>query len=123
MAYVGPFTLLIPAGVKQNSSDVFAILDPDSGGAATFSVPLSANGQAPATYFGARTWLEEATADALMNMTTQQFLTYVKGLAAQRGRAQVASATAFKNALLMDNTMGFWEYIASQGLQQVVQPF
>ena len=38
MTYLGPFNLLLPAGVKQNGSDVFNILDPDGGGAATHHV-------------------------------------------------------------------------------------
>jgi hypothetical protein len=116
---VGPYNLIVPVGVLQNSSDVFNILDPDSGGSKTFSVRLSANGLEPATYWGASTWLEEATVNALKNMTTTQFKAYVDQVAAQRRRTPIGSITAFKNALLMDNTMSFWDFIASQGLQRI----
>lgn len=66
---IGPFALIIPNGVFQNSSDVFNILDPDSGGSASFSVPLSANGLPPVTHYGTNTWLEEGTITALQGST------------------------------------------------------
>lgn len=117
---IGPFNLLVPAGVLQNSSDVFTILDPDSGGAATFSVRLSASGAEPATYFGARTFLEEATYNALKNMTVTQFKAYVDQVAAQRGRTPVGSVTAFKNSLLMNEGSDFWAFVTAQGLRPIV---
>lgn len=118
MAYLGPFALIIPTGVKLNGSDVFNILDPDSGGAETFSVPLSADGLAPATYWGARTFLEDDTHNALTNMTTTQFKAYVDAKAAQRGRTPVGSITAFKNALLIDSG-DFWAFATANGLKRV----
>jgi hypothetical protein len=118
MAYVGPYNLIVPNGVLQNSSDVFSILDPDSGGAATFSVRLSANGQLPVTHWGARTMLESDTHNALANMDVTQFKAYVDQVAATRGRAPVGSITAFKNALLM-NQGDFWAFVTAQGLQRI----
>lgn len=118
---IGPYNLIIPAGVKQNSSDVFNILDPDSGGAATFSVPLEAGGVGPATHWGARTMLEPATVNALQNMTTTEFKTYVDQVAAVRGRSPVGSITAFKNSLLM-NEGDFWTFASANNLQRVVAP-
>lgn len=118
MALVGPYNLIIPNGIKQNGSDVFNILDPDSGGSATFSVPLSANGQNPPTYWGARTYLEEATVNALQNMDTTQFKAYVDQVQVQRGRAAVGSITAFKNALLMSQG-DFWAFVTANGLQPI----
>ena len=123
MALVGPYTLVISNGVLANSSDVFNILDPDSGGEATFTVQLSADGNAPATYWAAHTPLEQATVDALTTMTTTQFKAYVDQLSTQRGRTPVGSITAFKGSLRMsaagDNP---WTYIASLGLKQIIQP-
>lgn len=119
MAYVGPFTLIVPVGVLQNSSDVFNILDPDSGGASTFRVPLSANGQSPPTYYAARTQLEEATYNALANMTVQDFKTYVDQVAATRGRTPVGSVTAFKNSLIIGSA-NFAAALAAAGLQRIV---
>ena len=118
---VGPLNLLIPTGVLKNGSDVFTILDPDSGGANTFSVALSADGSAPATYYAARTYLEQDTFDALQNMTVTEFKTFVDAKATERGREPVGSITAFKNALLIDSGE-FWPFIAGQGLQSVIVP-
>ena len=120
--YVGPYNMLVPTGVLQNSSDVFNILDPDSGGSKTFSVKLSANGQEPPTYYGCRTMLEEATENALLNMNTTEFKAYVNELSVIRGRTPVGSVTAFKNSVLMNKTQSFWTYIASQGLQLIQPP-
>lgn len=104
MSWVGPYAVIIPNGVKQNSSDVFAILDPDSGGAATFNIPFSANGIDPPTHWGTFTLLEQATYDAL-KLSTTQFKAYLDALAQQRGRNQLASAVAFKNNVVIRNTV------------------
>ena len=118
---IGPYNLIVPNGVLQNSSDVFGILDPDTGGAKTFSVKLNATGLAsdPVTYWGCRTMLEESTVNALQNMTTTQFQTYVNTLAQARGRSQLASSVAFKNAVQMDNTKSFWDFATSLGLKRI----
>lgn len=122
MAYVGPFCLVIPNGVKQNGSDCWVVLDPDSGGASTFSVPLSANGQLPATFWACRTPLESATYDALTTMTTTQFKDYVNSLASTRGRGQVSGAS-FKNSIQISAANAdFNAYITSLGLKRIVEP-
>ncbi len=118
---IGPVNMIIPTGVKTNGTDVFAILDPDSGGNKTFSAALSADGLAPATYWGARTYLEDATYNALKNMTVTQFKAYVDQVSAQRGRTPVGSVTAFKNSLLMDDTLGFYAFATANGLKPVQQ--
>lgn len=120
MTWVGPYNLIVPNGVLQNSSDVFNILDPDTGGSKTFSVKISANGSDPVTFWGTRTLLDHTTVDALQNMTTQQFKDYIDQLAVQRGRTPVGSVTAFKNSLLMDNTMSFSAFVAANGLQRII---
>lgn len=120
MAYQGPYCMVISAGVKQNGSDVFNILDPDSGGGNTFSVPLSATGLAPITDWGTRTQLEAATFDALTTMSTTQFKAYVDSLQVQRGRIAVGSITAFKNNIRISAAdADFNAYIASLGLQRI----
>ena len=115
-------SLIVSSGVLNNSSAVFGVLDPDSGGASTFSVPLSADGQAPATHFGTYTMLEDETHDALVGMNTIEFLAYVNLLAMERGRAGLQSSVAFKNSLQIEdinNRVGFWAFIQSRGLQVV----
>jgi len=123
VAYTQPFILVIDNGVKQNSSDVFNILDPDSGGGNTFSVGLSATGIAPATSWACRTPLETATYNALKNMTVTQFKTYVDGLQVQRGRTAIGSVTAFKNNIrIYDAGQTFAQVLALEGLQRVDTP-
>lgn len=117
MSYVGPYNLIIPNGVKQNGADVFAVLDPDSGGAATFSVALSADGNLPATYWACRTLLQAQTYNALTQMDTTTFKNYVNSLAVTEGRGQV-SGVSFKNSLQIDSG-DFWTFIASLGLKPV----
>lgn len=118
MAYVGPYNLVVSNGVLLNSSDVFAILDPDSGGASTFNVALSANGQLPASHWGTRTLLQDTTHNALVNMNVTQFKAYVDQVAAERGRQPVGSITAFKNNVQIDGG-DFWAFVASLGLQAI----
>lgn len=116
---IGPFALIISAGVLKNGSDVFNILDPDSGGAASFTVALSASGVAPATHYGANTFLEEGTITALKGSNTA-FKAYVDQMAAERGRTPVGSITAFKGSLLMGEQGGnFWDFVAANGLKRV----
>jgi hypothetical protein len=120
VSYVGPYCLVVSNGVLQNSSDVFTILDPDSGGAGTFSVKLSASGTLPATHWGARTFLQPETLNALQTMDTTQFKAYVDQVAAERGRQPVGSVTAFKNNVAISAlNANFFTYIASLGLQLV----
>jgi hypothetical protein len=118
---IGPFNLVIPTGVLKNASDVFYILDPDVGGANTFTVPLSADGLDPPTYWACRTLLEEGTYNAMTNMTTQEFKTYVDELSVIRGRTPVGSVTAFKNSVQIDSG-NFRAFIASLGLVRIVPP-
>jgi hypothetical protein len=113
--YTDPKNLIIPDGVLKNGSDVFNILDPDIGGSKTFSVKLIRNSDGM-VFWGARTPLEEATFNALTNMTTTEFKTYVDQLAVARGRTPVGSITAFKNALLIDGG-DFRSFVEAQGMR------
>lgn len=117
------YCLVISNGVFQNSADVFNILDTDEGGRQTFSVRLSNDGGTTLTHWAAYTTLEPATYDALKNMTTQQFKTYVDQQAAIKGRTPVGSVTAFKGNLQMSAANADpWAYIASLGLVSWVDP-
>jgi hypothetical protein len=123
MATVGPYCLVVSSGVLQNSSDVFTILDPDTGGASTFSVKLSANGLLPATHWAAYTYLESDVYNALTNMTTTQFKAFVDAKAAEYGRTPVGSVTAFKNNVQIGGKGDPWAFIAGLGLLIVIEPF
>lgn len=114
----GPINIIVTAAVLANSSEIFGVLDPDSGGAATFSVALSPNGQANATHYGARTYLEERTYNALKNMSVAEFKTYCDMIAAERGRTPVLNVTAFKNGAVLDEG-DFWSFVAAQNLKPI----
>ena len=118
--YTQSIALIIPNGVKQNGSDCFAIIDPDSGGASTFSVALRTKGTTgAATHWGAYTPLLEAAYLALRDMTTNQFKDYVNQLGGQRGRGSVSGAS-FKNSLLMGEPgADFWAFVDANNLEQV----
>ena len=116
------YNLVISNGVLKNGSDVFNILDDDTGGAGTFSVKLNATGLEadPVTHWACRTPLQADVYNALTNMTTTQFKAFVDAKAAEKGRTPVGSITAFKNDLKI-NAGDFWAFIGSLGLK-IVQP-
>ena len=116
------YNLVISNGVLKNGSDVFNILDDDTGGAGTFSVKLNATGLEtdPVTHWACRTPLQDDVYNALKNMTTTQFKTFVDAKATEKGRTPVGSITAFKGNIQI-NEGDFWAFIGSLGLK-VVQP-
>ncbi len=120
--WTGRYAIVVSNGVLKNSSDVFHILDPDVGGAETFSVPLNASGD-PAddvTHWGAYSPLPVEVRDALLFMSTQEFKTYIDQRAQELGREPVGSVTAFQNDVQFSEEDGnFWDFIASLGLQRV----
>lgn len=119
---IGPIALIIPDGQKANANAVWGIFDPDFGGANTFSVPLSASSTAPATHWGANSYLEDATNNALRNMTSTQFKAYMDGLAADRQRT-APGAVGFKSSLIMGAVgQNFWEVATANGLKRVATP-
>lgn len=115
--YTQSVTLIIPNGVKQNGSDCFAIIDPDSGGASTFSVELRTKGTTGgATHWGAYTPLLETAYIALRDMTTTQFKNYVNTLKP----GQQVSGASFKNSLLMSEPgADFWAFVDTNNLEPV----
>lgn len=121
--HIGPFCLVISNGVFQNSADVFNILDDDHGGRETFTVRLSNDGGATLTHWAAYTPLQPDVENALRNMTTQQFKTFVDQKAIEKGRTPVGSITAFKNSLQMGQAQeNPWAFIAGLGLVAFNEP-
>ncbi len=120
--WTGRYGIVVSNGVLKNSSDVFHILDPDTGGAETFSVPLNASGD-PAddvTHWAAYTPLPVEVRDALLYMSTTEFKDYVDQRAQKFERDPVGSVTAFKNdAQFSAEGQDIWEFLASLGLQRV----
>lgn len=123
MGLIGPYILVISEGVKRNASDVFNILDPDSGGSNTFTIPLNITGSSlePTTYWAAYTYLEPVTVTALTTYTTIELKAYVDQLSVLRGRTPVGSITAFPNSLQMQegNPWGFFQQLGLQMVQEI----
>lgn len=120
--WTGRYAIVVSNGVLKNSSDVFYILDPDVGGADTFSVPLNASGsdQDDVTHWGAYSPLPVEVRDALMLMSTTEFKAYVDQRATELGGTPAGSVTAFKNDVQFSPEGGsFWDFIASLGLKRV----
>lgn len=114
----GPVNMIIAESVKNNSAEIFGVLDPDTGGAATFSVALSPSGNANATHYACRTYLEDRTYNALKNMNVTEFKAYCDQIAAERGRVAPNNVTAFKNGVVLDEG-DFWSFVAAQGLKLI----
>lgn len=118
--YVGPIALIVTEAALLNSSEVFNVIDEDGGGAQTFSVALSPNGQANATHWGCSTYLRPDVENALRNMSVTQFKAFVDAKAAERGRTAPNNVTAFKNALQMGQPgEDFWGFVAARGLKAI----
>jgi hypothetical protein len=112
--------MILSEATLANSSEIFAVLDPDAGGAATFSVALSPSGAANATHWGCSTYLEQRTYDALTTMNTTQFKAYCDQIAAERGRVAPNNVTAFKNGVVIGQVgEWFWDFATAEGLQAV----
>lgn len=117
---IGPVTLIVTEAALLNSSEVFNVLDDDTGGAKTFSVALSPSGSANATHWAARTYLQPDVESALRNMSTTQFKAFVDQKAAEKGRTAPLNVTAFKNSLQMSAPgADFWTFVAGLGLKLV----
>jgi hypothetical protein len=112
--------MILPESVKNNSAEIFYVLDPDAGGAKTFSVALSPSGAANATHWGCSTYLEQRTYDALTTMNTTQFKAYCDQIAAERGRVAPNNVTAFKNGVVIGQVgEWFWDFATAEGLKPV----
>lgn len=115
--YTDTVALIIPNGVLQNGSDCFELIDPDSGGQATFSVPLRLKGETGgATYWGASTQLLQTAYDALTTMTTAEFKNYLNTLKP----GKTVAGAAFKNSLLIGAPgQRFWSFVAANNMERV----
>ena len=116
MAYTDRAPIIIPDGAKNNADAVFSILDPDSGGAASFSSPVALLGN-PLLRVGWASYsqMEQETFDALTGLSNNAFLSYVNALATERGRLAVGSVLQFKNAAIVGVPgEGFWEFLTTK---------
>ena len=111
------YCMVISNGVFLNGSDVFNILDADTGGRDTFSVKLSNDGGVTLTHWAAYSTLAPDVLNALTNMTVTQFKAFVDAEAVRKERQPAGSITAFKNNIQISAANASpWAYVASLGL-------
>lgn len=104
-----------------NANDITRVLDPDSGGAETFKVPLSPDGQLPITQWAASLYIGEELLTILKTYTAAEFKVYLDNLAAERGREPVSEVTAFPDHLkIFDDGRSHWDVFAAESLQRVI---
>ncbi|SDH27193.1 hypothetical protein [Nitrosomonas sp. Nm132] len=113
------YNLLVSAEHKSIAEDVGRIIDPDVGGAFTFSVRLSSDGQEPATHYACRTYLREQTHQALTQLDAAQLKVLLDQMAADRGRDPVGDIAGWPYSLVIDDG-DFYQLIQTQGLQLIL---
>lgn len=119
--YSARVVLIIPDKSLEQFSNVFGILDPDSGGRDTFSIPLSATGKGRPTHWGAFTALEQDTKEALQTYSKKRFETFVRGKASRR-RQILPKENVEKTDLIVAEVPrdGFEAYLKTIGLKVIM---
>lgn len=110
------YNLLVSAEHKSIAEDIGRVIDPDLGGAFTFSVRLSSDGAEPATHYACRTFLSPETHQALTQLDAAQLKTSLDQMAAARGREPVGDISGWAYSLIIDDG-DFHQFIADQFLQ------
>lgn len=107
--------MVIPDVVKADTDAIFAILDPDVGGADSFTVPLSSNGTS-ITHWGCYTRMIRDSYVALTTFSNNDFKTYVDGLKPDN-TVPLGTIQSFKQRVeLGGENEDFWQFVASLGL-------
>lgn len=75
--YTRRIIMIVTAADQETANDIAVNIDPDSGGQFTFSVPLSATGNDPATHYACSTLIKPATLTQVEAVKLQQFPTGV----------------------------------------------
>lgn len=110
------YNLLIAAEHAHIAEDIGRVIDADVGGAFTFSVMLSSDGQEPATHYACRTFLSQETHQALTQLDAAQLKSLLDQMATDRGRESVGDISGWPYSLVIDEG-DFYQFIAGQSLQ------
>lgn len=112
--------IVIPAAAQARAAQVLDVLDPDMGGALTFSVALSATGAEPATHYGCAGVVD---VQAMREQAAAAFRTWIDAQADEKGRKRPGSLSGFKTAVKISrDEQDFDDFIFSLGLRRVVSP-
>lgn len=121
MAYTDRIPFVIPAINKSDADAVFATMDPDFGGAGSFSVPLNATGAGNPTHWGSYGPVETGAYAALTG-TNAALKAYLDSRPAKSGITppSLGVVQSFKQtALLGAPGQNFWAFLTANGLKRV----
>lgn len=114
--YTNRIAIIIPANVKPDTDAIFSILDPDVGGANSFTVPLSSDGGNSITHWAAYTRMIQNSYTALTTFSNNDFKNYVDDLKPDNS-VPLGTIQSFKQRVLLGaEGQDFWEFVAAQGL-------
>ena len=111
--------MIISATDFDLAADMGRVIDIDSGGINTFTVPLSLTGSLPATHWGCRTYMTPQTKGMLISSTAQQLKDTLDVVADSRGRPRITHPLDnWPRSLILDDG-DFYDLITSLGLQRI----
>lgn len=114
--YTARVAIIIPANVKPDTDAIFSILDPDVGGADSFTVPLSSDGGKSITHWATYTRLIQESYTALTTFSNNAFKNYVDSVKPDNS-VPLGRVQSFKqNVRIGAEGQDFWEFVAAQGL-------
>lgn len=118
-AYTEHRVIIIPATMQERANAVGHILDPDTGGARSFIVGLSASG--PATHYVCSTLYTEPTAALLDNPDATQMHAALQQLAIARNREYTLTLNQIQELrdVMLLSPLPLAEVMANEGLQFV----
>lgn len=118
-AYTEHRVIIIPAAMQERANAVGHVLDPDTGGARSFTVGLSVSG--PATHYVCSTLYTEPTAALIEDPDASSMHAALHQLAADRGREYALSLEeiqALRDSMEI-SSLPLAEVMANEGLQFV----
>lgn len=133
MTWTGPIALIVTDAVKTNANATWELIDSDSGGYRTFSVPLSPSGAPNPTHWGANSMLERECEEALrghlqpdgtyLPLTNAEFSAFLQARATKLGRPVPNNPGQFRAQYFMGlEYQDFDSFLVERGLQRVREP-
>lgn len=134
--YTGHYPLVISDAVKSNANATWDLIDTDTGGYATFSVPLSPSGSPNPTHWGTYTMLDVECLEALQGRpsapdpvtgavtytpyTNAEFTAFLQARSIKLGRPMPNNPGQFRAQFSMGKEyQNFYDFLAELGLQRV----
>ena len=130
MNWTGNIPMSISNTLKTKANEVWNLIDRDTGGTRTFSVPLSPSGSPNPTAWGTMTLLERECYEALKGrdngdgtftpLTNAEFTAFLNARSAKLGRPIPSNANSFRPQFKIGvEGQDFDAFLAANGLQRV----